>query len=1098
MKALFYKGEDIILTFMSETDMSGYTKVVKFFTFGSSVKTATLTPVDNYVFKAKLSKADTSDLKAGRLNVVIEMTNASNNTEISKSIECRLADAYIDGEQRGDNSESSEIIFIQNNQINVHFTGSDFAVISAEYAASSLESKNAAEAANTAAQLAKTAAETANTSAQSAKTDAVAANDAAQIAKSIAEQSSIIAESVVQKKKNLFDKDNVISGLYVSTVSGLLGSDANSAVSDLIPVTGDGMYYLSGRNCTGYPQIRFLNDSGVALKPRDPDTGAELSTYTLSTLNGKVLAPSTAVFVQFTIKFLGVGTYDAIQFEEGSVQTEYESYGYIIKSSALPGIATSAEVQVISEIATSANTAAQNALNEMENLKYGFKKRVNTNENTAVPGAFPAVSEAANVFGITVTTDTESPVKDYVGYKRTFLNTLVAPGGTSYRTWSLPLTNQARPAKIAIAFWTKKTEFQSIFTTMFQSYMGLCMFSVNPTAALSGTPVVGNGNAASSVELSSAKMEFAVIAEIGDFIRIRLTYYDLVWKGTFTGSSIVYYFLFNGASAQNKPFTFIDFTALLDEQQSGDTVYPDNGTLLGTKTIDQAYNLGADNALRIKVLEDLEFNPGVTVKRVGNLLYIVSQWNDTHNLVKAIEVARSSSFANNPVLNFTNEYLSLKDGDPSVSATAVKTSGDDITPANINGSYIGANHSWVHGYNVQSTGHGKTVADVGSIYKNGSNVEFVILRIVDANNLWMISKNQAVDGFSYSFAQPSGTLTYFSNGANTGNIVVGSSSSLGNTYTNVLPATVKILMDGKIEITEDGTYFGKFVDINESYDVLDLVSIITQITANRPGGGYSVTPQLNELSGTEKIFNQSINYRFTKNGNTVVSTTFRNYKKLNLSFLGFIQSAALTSGNIYVPKSLPISDGSTTYDFRQIKNWTTPPAAALNLTPAYWENPLSPPDRVLNMNATANIMLGYITDRGIEASRKDIVYNSMFLNTSRKIYPMGVNNQTPAAVEPNNFYSCVAFRCYSNPSNNPSGRTNYSYVEVGSDVFIFLDYHGALNDSIIPEPEWIGKKITVYEKNAQCILIGDIVTGAIEVLSTASPTNYGFIVLKLS
>lgn len=1090
MKALFYKGEDITLTFMSETDMSGYTKVVKFFTFGSSVKTATLTPVDNYVFKAKLSKADTSDLKAGRLNVVIEMTNASTNTEISKSIECRLADAYIDGEQRGDNSESSEIIFIQNNQINVHFTGSDFAVISAEYAASSLESKNAAEAANTAAQLAKTAAESANTSAQSAKTLAIEAYEAAEIAKTNAEVSAEIAVSITEPGKNMFDKDHIVSGFYVSTSDGSLGVNATSAVSNIIPVKGGDMYYLSGRNCTGYTQLRFLNASGVAMKPLNPDTGVELGNYSLPALSGRILAPATAVSVQFTIKFVGVGTFDAIQFEKGSVQTDYESYKNVIKQSALVNVVTTAELDAVSD-------TVNNTILELETSRNGLVKRINTDENTSVPGAFPAAAEAGAAFGITVSQDTGSPVKSYVGYKRTFLNTSVASGGSSFRTWTLPLDNQSRPSKISVAFWTKKTEFQNIFTTVFQSYMGLCVFNINPTSALSGTPVIGNGNAASSTELSSAKMEFAVIAETGDYIRIRLAYHDLVWKGTFTGSSILYYFLFNGANSQNKPFSFIDFTVLFNVQEEGSTVYPDNGTIIGSETIKSAYDVSIQNTGRIKTLEEA-LNSVVSIKRSGNFIYIISPWNATHNLVKVIEVVRSSLYTSNPVANFISEYLALKSGDPTVSAISIKDSTDDITPANLNGSFIGANHSWNQGYNVQMTGHGKTLADIGSVYRNASNVEFVILRIVDANNLWMISKNQAVDGFTYTFVQPSGTLTYYSNGANTGNIVVATSTGLGNTYTSVAASAVKILIDGKIELTSDGTYFGKFVDIVESYDVLDLPSILNQLIANRPVGGYLSAPQLNSLAGTEKLFNHSINYRFTRNGNTVVSTTFRNYKKLVINFHGFIQSTALTSGNIYCPKSLPISDGTTTFDFRQVTGWTTPPAAALNLTPSYWENPLSPPDRVLNMNATVNLMLGYITDRGIETSRKDVVYNSMFLNTTRKLYPMGINNQTPVAIDPNTFYSCVAYRSYTNPANNPAGRTNYSFVEAGSDVYIFIDYHGALNDSIIPEPEWIGKKITVYEKNSQCTLIGDVVTGSIEVLSTASPTNYGFIVLKLS
>ncbi len=188
MKALFYKGEDITLTFSSTNDLSTYTsKVVKFFTPFSAVKTASITSVNATTFTATLSKTDTADLKAGRLNIVLEFATSGGSKVISKTIECRLADPYVDGDERPDNSGSTEIVFLQNSQISVHFTGSDFAIDASQAAADALAYKTAAETAKTDALAAQTAAETAQAGAETALSGAQTALTGAQTAKTAAE-----------------------------------------------------------------------------------------------------------------------------------------------------------------------------------------------------------------------------------------------------------------------------------------------------------------------------------------------------------------------------------------------------------------------------------------------------------------------------------------------------------------------------------------------------------------------------------------------------------------------------------------------------------------------------------------------------------------------------------------------------------------------------------------------------------------------------------------------------------------------------------------------------------------------------------------------
>ena len=181
MQATFYKGEDITFAVSSAVNLSAYTKVVKFFTPLSSIKQATITPIDNFSFSVKLAAADTADLTIGQLNIVFELT--SGDKMISKTIGAKMLDPYLDGGVREDASLDSEIIFMQDEiQFTLNFTTPPLTYLNETIAA-----RDAAIQAETDAQAAKTAAETANTSAQTAKIAAETAKTGAETAKTAAE-----------------------------------------------------------------------------------------------------------------------------------------------------------------------------------------------------------------------------------------------------------------------------------------------------------------------------------------------------------------------------------------------------------------------------------------------------------------------------------------------------------------------------------------------------------------------------------------------------------------------------------------------------------------------------------------------------------------------------------------------------------------------------------------------------------------------------------------------------------------------------------------------------------------------------------------------
>lgn len=142
---------------------------------------------------------------------------------------------------------------------------------------------------------------------------------------------------VTDTGKNLFNKDAIIDGKYISSYAGTLINDANSSVSALIPIKAGKTYALYRAKDPGNPAsirthcARFVAaDKTTPIIPINPGTGLPYPSYEVgNAYYGTVLlqAPDDAVYLQFTVRFLSVKyDYDTIQAEKGNVTTQYEPY----------------------------------------------------------------------------------------------------------------------------------------------------------------------------------------------------------------------------------------------------------------------------------------------------------------------------------------------------------------------------------------------------------------------------------------------------------------------------------------------------------------------------------------------------------------------------------------------------------------------------------------------------------------------------------------------------------------------------------------------------------------------------------------------------
>lgn len=909
-------------------------------------------------------------------------------------------------------------------------------------------------------------------------------------------ESELIAniEPLFSKSKNLFDKNAVVYGFYINSTTGLSQVSATSATSGKIPVIGGTNYFLSGRNA-GQTNIRFYDANNNLKKPVNTSTGVELTSFEIGYQNGVIRTPIGAVAFEFNAKFVGVGTFDDIQLELGSVQTNYQSYGYTIEK--IDEVKT--QVENVNLLATDANSKVDNLLSGQ------LFKRENTGENTNSPIYFGTNPGSSNSMKIDLVNDNTLPFYEALPFKRVMSYPLTGSPSSVYNVMNLQIA-QDRPTTITVSYWVKESELRAIYepSSPMILYMALGTFSFNIINLLNniGTKQIVAINP-SIPEYTNGELTVYVNRKSDGFVQI-VQDFKLTWKPTFVGTSIAYYFIFNNVIEKIKVnnFTVYNFTFLKQEINTSVLVYADPSSLYVQLPQNLSSLQNQIEGLSDK-LDSFDFNNNkeCRVQVINEELFFASPFSSTQELSKRINVKRLGGAVANPNVNLVSTLLIAKGGALD-SGTIVKSSGDDICPAYINGSYIGGNHGWGHPRILTLNAHGKTYADIGSKWKDSANVIFTILRIVDANALWICSDNQNTSGYGYSFINPSGTLTYVSNGLNTGDILGYTTTSVGNLYNTVISNKRKVLIDGKTDYPSTGEIVKcTFVDIVEDYDVLDLLSVMNNLTTNRPAGGYSSNVDLNSVDGN-KLFNHNITYRLLNNGTTLIIHNFFAYRKFNLGFHGFIQSGAI-SGSLYIPKVLPISDGAKTWDFRKVEKWNPYPTQQLLFTSQYWEKPQSPPDRLLNFNSNINFHIGYLFDRGVGNLRRenptDWLSQAIFLNTTGKLYPYGVNvNKGGVNMEANTFLSCVAFRHFSNPANNPVGRLSYTHYELNGKVFIYLDYKSSIEDKIAIPQEWQGKKIVVNEKTSNVIVLGEIATNELRINCVTDSSNfYGYCVLVL-
>lgn len=532
--------------------------------------------------------------------------------------------------------------------------------------------------------------------------------------------------------------------------------------------------------------------------------------------------------------------------------------------------------------------------------------------------------------------------------------------------------------------------------------------------------------------------------------------------------------------AEYSTHTTAQFNALVNSMQF---------ELGSVKTAFEAYNPNATTKMVLKE-SALPASGGTTVSESKNTFtvtldgtdaYIRTKFSDTHDLVQQVRYGTSTVWSNNVVNPWSVRTIpksTAKDGVIAAfsSGTILASQGDDAAPLNYNGTYIGANHGAYIVHEVTVNAHGKTYADVGSRWTQGANT-YTIVRIVDANKLWLVSQNIGATYWQFVTSSLSGLALTHSIGATNTASFIPSADTTQQLLSAVNNHAKKIVADGFKELTTAGVYDVECIEFIDNYDIMNPVSILSYLQS-RVGTATEQNLSVDSIASDVRV---SVNYRYALNGSCTVSTQLHKKANINFSFAGLVQANPLNySGKTlieYANKMKPVTVGGTSYDLSATIDATSN-TAIISMLKAEWLDATNPPDRMLNLVKNGSTkefgqVLGYGLSRGAtKPSVRQNTNDAGFFNnpSTKKVYPKALVGNLDSVV------NAVAYRAIYNPAVLPES-TIYTWYEDNGEVFVVLDIHQSASMLKLPLPAMFnGKSATVVDANANFTLHSEIVS----------------------
>lgn len=386
---------------------------------------------------------------------------------------------------------------------------------------------------------------------------------------------------------------------------------------------------------------------------------------------------------------------------------------------------------------------------------------------------------------------------------------------------------------------------------------------------------------------------------------------------------------------------------------------------------------------------------------------------------------------------------------------------DETPPVMINGHWLGGNHIFPFAVALLIPDHGKTVADIGSLWQDVEGTKWTITNVSE-DVITVISENIGESECKYDFKmQVAEKLTYIENGKNTEEIDANveyrksaMSPSIRHTKRKIIAYT-----DGKPQNVYGMTECD-YAEIHEDYEIVNPASMVEEIRKNRPKGGYS-----NSFYGAmgKTMVSVSRIYRIENDGTIVIDFKIKKHMGVHISrCLGAMFQEKLNTygGGLYryIPKTKPFVCDEGTFDFSTPYTLAPGPFPKNEyLTEKFWKNPSSPPDRINDYyrNMEGKDVMGFacgylpVLD-GVPEVRTKQLENTVNLIMTRKAYPNFMFGDISEC-------HGIAYRKYFDINTN---RTSVYTIPYNGKTYLYVDLFE--NESVtVP----VSDNVKLYEKS---------------------------------
>lgn len=494
----------------------------------------------------------------------------------------------------------------------------------------------------------------------------------------------------------------------------------------------------------------------------------------------------------------------------------------------------------------------------------------------------------------------------------------------------------------------------------------------------------------------------------------------------------------------------------------------------------------------------------LTVLRKDGTVYLRSAFSKDQDLVITVAEKWGTNFQTNFVNTRLVPHETPESEMVSAKGVIIHNCGDDATPWNLNGTYIGGNHGASDVIEITAKNHGLTVKDIGSAWTDEAGKTFYVIKLPKPDIIQVLSENEGKDGiWKFTRSLKGKELKRVSDGK----ILNVETAKLTQLWPSCRINKQEYLVNGKEPLAPGKSVVCEYFDIVEEYDIVAPDSLLESIKRN-PGKEADF-----RAKDLDAVLTNRIVYRFQPMGACTVEHKSTARRKFNIGYMGFMQSAALAKGDFdthsyYIPKTLPFAKSGVNYDFKSIQDFSVPPVVPLNFNGGEknvgeWTNL---PDRFIqflgkkengeNINKVG-YALGYSLTEGLtrpdERSRNSRA--ALFIYTSSKTYPSAIDSTIGLVPAGKEFY-CLAYRQYFDASAYKNATSVYWHKEADSHL-LYVDYHKAVEKDIIKLPNCLsGKKISVVEKTPSVKVLNEKTVPG-EGISLSVDGSYGYAVLRL-